>query len=69
MKTTSLVAYVLMLKRTKILYEDMLKNLPNTADIEIKPSALRCDFEAALIKNFEKIYSSTSAMARYKAYS
>ena len=40
-------------------YEDMFKNLQKIADQEIKPSALSCNFETAVIKTVEKIFSST----------
>ena len=68
LKTTP-VAFVLMPKRTKRMYEDMFQNLQKIAEQEIIPFALSCDFEAAVIKTVQKLFPSTKIqLCRFHFY-
>ena len=68
-KITTPVAFVLMPKRTKRMYEDMFQNLQKIAEQEIIPFALSCDFEAAVIKTVQKLFPSTKIqLCRFHFY-
>ena len=56
-KITTPVAFVLMSKRTNIMYGDMFQNLQKNAELKTKPSALSCDYEAAVITTLQKTIS------------
>ena len=63
------MAFVLMPKRTKRMYEDMFQNLQKVAEMPIKPSALSCDFEAAVIQTVQKLFPSTKIqLCRFHFY-
>ena len=46
-------------KITTKMNEDMFQNLQIIAELQIKLSALSCDFEAAVIKTVQKLFPST----------
>ena len=58
-KTTAPVAFILLPKRTKKIYEEMFKNLQTIAEIEIKPQSFSCDFESAVINTVKKLFPET----------
>ena len=58
------MAFVLIPKRT-----NMFQNLQAITELPIKPSALSCDFEAAVIQTVQKLFPSTKIqLCRFHFY-